>query len=271
MPINYYYEMTGIITDTKIITKMLRKYFPELERLIDEEYMTIKNFINKWIITIFTNDFQKGLGYIIWDFLLLQGNIVLFKGIFTIFSILKKNLLAQSKKEDTLYPIFVNTLNIDPKNKKILFGLAMKNYDGLDEKRINLKRNILNPKVFDNIIKLNKNSYNRKMKMKNFINDKCDQNWPICLGNDKIRTNPINKLNYIVFKIPNNPVYYNNYFFDEINHDNHEKNNDNINNILDNKEYKNKVDTCNDLYNIITEREHHRCCSIINNEMKYII
>ena len=147
--------MTGIIADTKIIIKMLRKYFPELERLIDEEYMTIQNFINKWIITIFTNDFQKGIGYIIWDFLLLQGNIVLFKGIFTIFSILKKNLLAQNKKEDTLYPIFANTLNIDPKNKKILFGLAMQNYYGLDEKRINLDSSIINPKVFDNIIKLN--------------------------------------------------------------------------------------------------------------------
>ncbi len=45
--------MTGIITDTKIAIKFLRKYFPELERLIEEEYMIFKNFINKWIITIY--------------------------------------------------------------------------------------------------------------------------------------------------------------------------------------------------------------------------
>ena len=70
--------MTGIITDTKIIINLIKKYYPELEKIIDEEYMTAKNFINKWIITIFTNDFQKELGYLIWDFLLLQGNIILY-------------------------------------------------------------------------------------------------------------------------------------------------------------------------------------------------
>ena len=258
--------MTGIITDTKIAINFLRKYFPELERLIEEEYMIFKNFINKWIITIFTNDFQKELGYIIWDFLLLQGNIVLFKGIFTIFSILKKKLLTQSRGEDNLYPIFADTLNIDPKNKKILFGLAMKNYDGLNEKNINLKRNIINPKVFENIIKLNKNSYNRKMKLKTTLNHKCDEKWPICLGNDKLRTNPINKLNYIIFKNPYNPVYYNNYFFEEINNNNNQQQNnkDNIINIFNNEENKNIEDNYNDFYNIITEREHHNCTTINN-------
>ena len=85
--------MTGIITDTKIIINLIKKYYPELEKIIDEEYMTVKNFINKWIITIFTNDFQKELGYLIWDFLLLQGNIILFKGIFSIVSILKKTII----------------------------------------------------------------------------------------------------------------------------------------------------------------------------------
>ena len=251
--------MTGIITDTKIILKMLKKYFPELEKLIDEENMIMKNFINKWIITLFTNNFQKELGYIIWDFLLLQGNIVLFKGIFTIFSILKKKLLNQKKNEELLYPIFEDTLNIDPKNKKILFGLAIKNYDGLDEKNINKKRNSINPKIFDDIINLNKNSYNRKMKIKSIFNDKCDKKWPICLGNDKLRSNPINKLNYIIFKIPNEAVYFNNYFFDEINNDIHDKNSNNIINIIENEENKNNDENLNDLYNIISEREHHRC------------
>jgi hypothetical protein len=73
--------MTGIITDTKIIIDLLIKYFPELEEIISEERMTIKNFINKWLITIFTNDFKQELGYKIWDYLLLDGNIILFKSI----------------------------------------------------------------------------------------------------------------------------------------------------------------------------------------------
>ena len=261
--------MTGIITDTKIIINLIKKYYPELEKLIDEEYMTIKNFINKWIITIFTNDFQRELGYLIWDFLLLQGDIILFKGIFSIISILKKPILEKNKKEECLYPIFAETLNIDPKNKKLLFGLAIKNYDDLNEKYLNSQRNKINPKVFDNIININKNSYNRKIKMKTILNNKCDEKWPICLGNDKLRINPINKLNYIIFKIPNKTEYYNNYFYDEINNNIFKRKNienNNCNNIINENNKKNE-ENFDDLYNIITERENHNCCSLSNKEL----
>ena len=250
----------------------MKKYFPELERLINEEYITIKNFINKWIITIFTNDFQKELGYVIWDFLLLQGDIILFKTIFSIFSILKKKLYITKEKDEYIYPIFANTLSIDPKNKKLLFGLALKNYEDLTENYINLKRNSINPEVFDKIIKINNNSYNRKLKQKAIVNNKCDKKWPICLGNDKLRTNPINKLNFIIFKTPNNTEYYNNYFYEEINNNKNHNINHNKDNILfefqnEEKEKDNKKNNdFNDSYNIITEREHHNCCSKINNE-----
>ena len=255
--------MTGIITDTKIIIRLIKKYFPELERIINEDYLTIKNFINKWIITIFTNDFQKELGYIIWDFLLLQGNIILFKSIFSIISILKKQLISKKEKDEYIYPILANTLNIDPKNKKLLFGLALKNYEDLSENYININRNNINPMVFDKIISINKNSFNRKIKQISKCN-KCDKKWPICLVNDKIRTNPINKLNFIIFKIPNNTEYYNNYFYDEINNNKNNINNNKENIFLELQKGENN-NNCNDLYNIITEREHHNCSSKLNN------
>ena len=224
--------------------------------------MTIKNFINKWIITIFTNDFQKELGYIIWDFLLLQGNIVIFKSILSLFSILKKQIIASKEKDEYIYSIFEETLNIESKNKKLLFGLAIKNYEDLTEKYINKKRNIINPIVFDNITKINKNSYNIKIKNKNPPMNKCDEKWPICLWNDKLRSNPINNLNFIVFKTPYNTKYYKNYFFDEINNEN-----GNIFNDYEKKEDNNHMNDINDLYNIITERENHHCCSLINSEI----
>lgn len=262
MPINYYYELTGIITDSEIILHLIKKYFPELEKIINDEYMTIKNFINKWIITIFTNDFQKELGYIIWDFLLLQGNIVIFKSVLSLFSILKKKIIACKEKDEYIYSIFEETLNIESKNKKLLFGLAIKNYEDLTEKYINKIRNKINPIVFDNIIKINKNSYNIKIKNKNLTTNKCDEKWPICLGNDKLRSNPINHLNFIVFKTPSNTKYYKNYFFDEINNENN-----NIFNDYENKKDNTHMNDINDLYNIITERENHHCCSLINTEI----
>lgn len=268
LPINYYYEMTGIITDTKIIIRLIKKYFPELEKIIDTELMTIKNFINKWLITIFTNDFQKELGYLIWDYLLLQGNIILFKSVFAIFSILKKRLLTQKNKEECLYPIFSDTLDIDPRNKNLLFGLAIKNYD-INENYITKKRNAINPAVFDKIKKINKNSYERKIKSKNVITKKCDEKWPICLGNDKMRSNPINRLNFIVFKMPNNTKYYKDYFYDEINNNNiNNIHNNEDNNIYNNKQKlgnKNEENKFNDTFNIITEREQHICCCLSGN------
>ena len=242
--------MTGIITDTKIIIDLLIKYFPELDELINDEKMTIKNFVNKWLITIFTNDFKKEFGYKIWDYLLFQGNLILFKSVFSIFSILKKDLITTFENNECLYQIFGDTLNIDPKNKKFLFGLILKNYDNLDEKYIDFKRNKINPLVFKDIININKNSYMKKIKIKTILDKKCNQKWPICLSNNNNRINPISPLNYVIFKIPNKTKCYDNYFFQEINEEQNEKNN--INNFEDKNNF-------NDYYNIITEREKHNC------------
>ena len=243
--------MTGIITDTKIIIDLLIKYFPELDEIISEERMTIKNFINKWLITIFTNDFKQELGYKIWDYLLLDGNIILFKSIFSIFSILKKQLIKGKENGQCLYHIFSDTSNIEPKNKKFLFGLVLKNYDNLNEKCIDLQRNRINPLVFNEIININKNSHMRKIRTKHTLNNKCNKNWPICLANEITRTNPIDKLDYLIFKIPFETKCYDNYFFQE---SNKISNNNNIDNDL-----KKDENTFNDFYNIITEREKHNC------------
>ena len=98
LPLNYYSELTGMITDCVIMNNMLEKYLPDLYKfLIDDHQLgsSLDNFIHKWFISLFTQNFREDFSLTIWDFLFLEGNSVLFKAGLAILKILKKQILEK--------------------------------------------------------------------------------------------------------------------------------------------------------------------------------
>jgi hypothetical protein len=55
--------------------------------------LSLNNFIHKWFVSLFTQNFCEEYSLIIWDFLMLEGNIVLFKSSLAIFATLRIEIM----------------------------------------------------------------------------------------------------------------------------------------------------------------------------------
>lgn len=99
LPINFYSELSGMITDCIIMKMLIKKYLPELYKFLIETHSfdnSLDNFIYKWFITIFAQNFNKEFTYLIWDFIIMDGNIILFKAVLAILKIMKNEILLQN-------------------------------------------------------------------------------------------------------------------------------------------------------------------------------
>jgi hypothetical protein len=91
------------------MNNMLEKYLPDLYRfLIHENDLegSVNNFIHKWFISLFTQNFREDFSLVIWDYLFLEGNIVLFKAGLAVFKILKNQILSKKNFGKILKIIF---------------------------------------------------------------------------------------------------------------------------------------------------------------------
>jgi len=95
LPLNYYSELAGVITDCTLLNILIEKYLPDLQ-----EYLTLigfdislNNFIHKWLVSIFIQNFNDSFSIKIWDFLFLEGSIVLFKAGIAVLKSLKSEIM----------------------------------------------------------------------------------------------------------------------------------------------------------------------------------
>jgi hypothetical protein len=94
--LKYYSELSGIITDCTLLNNFIQKYLPDLyDFFIKLGFeMNLNNFIHKWLVSLFTQNFSDEISLLIWDFLFLEGNIVLFKSAIAILKILKDEIMT---------------------------------------------------------------------------------------------------------------------------------------------------------------------------------
>lgn len=87
-----------MITDGVILVNLVQKYLPDLyDFLIQNEFETnLNNFIHKWYVSLFVQNFREEFSMIIWDFLFLEGNISIFKAALAVFNIMKKDIMSKS-------------------------------------------------------------------------------------------------------------------------------------------------------------------------------
>jgi hypothetical protein len=111
LPLNYYSELAGMITDCSILVNFIEKYLPDLYKfLLNNNFeLSLNNFIHKWLVTLFVQNFDKEINLVIWDFLFLEGNIVLFKSALAILKILKNEIMESPNfgMINLLYPLII--------------------------------------------------------------------------------------------------------------------------------------------------------------------
>jgi hypothetical protein len=109
LPLNYYSELAGIITDCTLLNILIKKYLPDLYKFFVEIgfEMSLNNFIHKWLVSLFIQNFNDTVSIKIWDYLFLEGNIVLFKSAIAILKNLKDFLMSKDNFGKKILPIFI--------------------------------------------------------------------------------------------------------------------------------------------------------------------
>lgn len=61
LPINYYSELVGIMTDCSILNTLLQKYIPDLYTHLTKNgfELNLNNFIYKWLVSLFIQGFPE--------------------------------------------------------------------------------------------------------------------------------------------------------------------------------------------------------------------
>ena len=243
-----------------MINEFLKKYFPKLNDFFTRNDFSISNFVHKWLVTIFSEGFMQETTYLIWDFLFLEGNIVIIKTCLIIFCILKRKLLKYEHNFEELFSILsYGTEKIEPKTPTLLYGLSFKKFE-FSEEYIEKTRDLLSISVINNIDKDNIEKFKKKKKNKDDDkikeNIKCNENWPIC-EYKKIIEEPVIVVKYLVLQHKNNPPKILDYFFNFIKKKTFLETEEEESEITKEEESIKEED----YYNILIERNEHLCIS----------
>lgn len=213
------------------------------------------------MVTLFLENFKEETSFLIWDFLFLEGNIVLIKTCLIIFCILKRKLLENENNFEDLFVILTSETNtIKRNNPTLLHGLSVKQFE-FTEEYLEMTREMLSESIVKGIDEDNKEKFNKKREMDkrtqritdNEIESnpiKCNVKWPICFEEENI-DKPITVNKYLILQQSNQGEIDYDYFF----------------NTLSGKKGKN-VNKEEEPYDILIERQKHSCYSSKVEELR---
>jgi hypothetical protein len=193
--------------DCTILNSFMHSYLPDLyEHLMSHGFeLNLNNFIYKWLVSLFIQNFPEDFSFAIWDYLFLDGNIVVFKASLSIFIILKKTIMRNTNFE-MIYEILSKGTNDISDFHILLYYLALKHFE-FDYNFINKNRFLLFKPVTDSMLLENNNKG-----LSNLSNNKavCNKDWPFCTELNHIKTYTVNSL---VLYTGERIVIYEDYFF----------------------------------------------------------
>ena len=246
------------MADKTIIFNFLEKYFPQMEKTLNNDCYKelIHNYIYQSLISLLINGLNEETSYLIWDYLFLEGNIVLIKSFLAIFGELK-NKLINIKEDDmeTMHEILNNdTKNIHTDSIELIHCLIIRQFEFdenyIEDLRFTLCNYLEESNDSNNIEKI-------QTKIKHKITDieteiqkykNCNKQWPYC-RNDSYFENVSQCIKCLVLSEKNNTDIIEEYFFD-----------------ISSISFRNKKE--NDFYDIIVERRPHYCSEIIEEIKK---
>ena len=238
------------MADRTIIFNFLEKYFPQMVKTLNNEYYKglIHNYIYQSLISLLINGLNEETSFLIWDYLFLEGNIVLIKSFLAIFGELKNKLITIKDEDmETMNEILnIDTKKIQTDSIELIYCLIIRQYEFdenyIEELRYSLCNYLEESNESNNIEKI-------QTKIKHKITDiqseiqkykNCNKQWPYC-RNDSIKC--------LVLSEKNNTDIIEEYFFD-----------------ISSISFRNKKE--NDFYDIIVERRPHYCSEIIEEIKK---
>lgn len=255
--------MAGVIVDTTIIKLLIKTYIPKLTEIIEDKetgHFIGDNFINRGLSNIFANGMiNKDVLLLVWDYLFLEGNIVIYKLFLALYGFLE-TLIFKSNKTIDAYNLIINDelkkLKID--NSNFIYDLFFKYEKNLSTIDFSDLRFNISLKVIETLEEQNIEHVKSKIKLSySTLCDKqtnkiklCNKDWPYCLS-DTFFENVTRIINCNVFH-ENKINYIENFFTSYNDSDNKEDKSEKIEIKKKNINY----------YDILIERRPHYCKDI---------
>ena len=255
MPCEYYNELAGMMTDSAIMLNMIEDSLPNvinhLQKFNSEIF--IKNLLYKWFISLFMENMNKKICYVIFDFFLFEGNLILFKAKILIIFLIKDKILNIKNISD-INNFFENEIK-NFYHQNFAEFLMKNNLFKFDMNYINKKRKEIIIRTKEQILK----TFELK-KLKNNNNEEniqCDFDFPECLKKNEPKIN-----SFFIYKQINFPKIIEDFYDHRHNIENLNKNRIELENLRLKKlsEFNDKNVIQTEIFgNLLIERQKHYC------------
>lgn len=218
LPLSYYSELSGIIVDTSILHILLKMYHQDLyDYLVALNYdLSINNILYKWFVSLFIQNINENLSYIVWDSLFLEGSIVLFKASLSMFRLMKYDIM-QTKTVEDLHVFFDENI-CKYSDVDIMYWYCSIKIFEFGYSFINLHRLEYLVPVSETIVNGNKKRLEMLKSQKrqaSYVKGMvvCQRYWPMCIYDLDYKYNNI--ISYLVLRTGENIRFIENYYFEE--------------------------------------------------------
>lgn len=220
LPLSYYSELAGIIVDTSILHILLKTYQKELyQHLTSLGYnYSLNNILYKWFVSLFIQNTNEEISFIIWDCLFLGGSAILFYASLAIFSMLQIEITKIESIED-LHLLFDDQVtHVCEKDLIYYYCLLKPKKLNITERFLETHRVLFDKDVVSSIVQGNskriellKMAKRQASYVKGMVI--CQRDWPMCIYDLTYKYNNI--LTCLVLRVGEKIIFIEDYFFNQ--------------------------------------------------------
>lgn len=145
LPLDYYSQMVEVIVDQNVFVHLLQQRKPRLFTHLQSMGLDVAMILFQWFIWIFSSQLKQAATETIWDFLLIEGTVTIFRAAFAILSILEEEIMDCTEFAD-IYTV-LNSQPWETIDSPYTIITHMKKYLDIDEALVHRLRNEFRPDI----------------------------------------------------------------------------------------------------------------------------
>ena len=181
LPCEYYSELVGIMRDCSLCLKILKDTNKKIMKKFEGFEVILNNLLYRWFISLFIENASKETFINIWDAMIFEGDIVLFRAVSAILEFLENDISHCDGMEQLTNLFEEKVCKLVLNREKFLTALLEDNKILNIEIINNLRDDTYYKQVVSTIIKSKKNEKQKKNPLDiNGTEIECDLDWPFC-------------------------------------------------------------------------------------------
>ncbi|CAI2381864.1 unnamed protein product [Moneuplotes crassus] len=147
LPLDYYSHMVEVLVDQKVFVHLLQEKKPELYAHLQNLGLDVALVLFQWFICLFGSQFNREVTEAIWDLILLEKSVAVFKSSLAIFDIMEEEILNSSDFSD-IYPL-LNEKPFEIVNQASVIMKSLKKFVDINSSQIEKLRDNYRPIILE--------------------------------------------------------------------------------------------------------------------------